>query len=141
MKNPKAGMKKVLFIDSTHPSLREGLENLGFHCDYFPEYRREDFIKIIGGYEGIIVRSKIKLDEAVLSKASNLKFIGRVGAGMENIDVEYAEQQDITCLNAPEGNRGAVGEQAVGMQADAELGGATEEVFAALQLGVSLSAA
>lgn len=108
-------MKRVLFIDSTHPSLSEGLEKLGFNCDYFPDYRREDFIKIIGGYEGVIIRSKIKLDEGILSKAENLKFIGRVGAGMENIDVNFAESLGITCLNAPEGNRGAVGEQAVGM--------------------------
>ena len=115
MKNPKEGIKKVLFIDSTHPSLREGMENLGFHCDYFPEYGREDFKEIIGDYEGVIVRSKIKLDKEILSQATNLKFIGRVGAGMENIDVQFAEQQGITCLNAPEGNRGAVGEQAVGM--------------------------
>ena len=115
MKNQTVGMKKVLFIDSTHPSLREGLEKLGFDCEYFPEYRREDFIKVIGDYEGVIVRSKIKLDKEILSKATNLKFIGRVGAGMENIDVDFAESQGITCLNAPEGNRGAVGEQAVGM--------------------------
>lgn len=108
-------MNKVLFIDSTHPSLREGLVKIGFHCDYFPEYRREDFIKIIRDYEGVIIRSKIKLDEEILSKATNLKFIGRVGAGMENIDEEFAERQGIKCLNAPEGNRGAVGEQAVGM--------------------------
>lgn len=108
-------MKKVLFIDSTHPSLREGLEDAGFLCDFFPDYRSEDFVKIIGAYEGVIVRSKIKLDREMLSKAANLKFIGRVGAGMENIDVEFAESKGIVCLNAPEGNRGAVGEQAVGM--------------------------
>lgn len=104
-----------MFIDSTHPSLREGLEELGFECDYFPEYQKNDFIKVIGDYEGVIIRSKIKLDEEILSKATSLKFIGRVGAGMENIDVDFAGNHGITCLNAPEGNRGAVGEQAVGM--------------------------
>ncbi len=108
-------MKKVLFIDSTHPSLVEGLEKAGFSCDYFPEFKREDFIRIIEGYEGVIIRSKIKLDEEILSHAKKLKFIGRVGAGMENIDVDYAENHGIACMNAPEGNRGAVGEQAVGM--------------------------
>lgn len=108
-------MKKVLFIDRTHPSLKEGLEGAGFLCDFFPDYRKEDFVKIIGEYEGVIVRSKIKLDQEILSKATNLKFIGRVGAGMENIDTTYAESRGIVCLNAPEGNRGAVGEQAVGM--------------------------
>ncbi|MBE0651989.1 MAG: hypothetical protein IH595_14275 [Bacteroidales bacterium] len=108
-------MKKVLFIDSTHPSLVEGLEKAGFSCDYFRDYHRGDFMKIIGGYEGVIIRSKIKLDAEILFEAKKLKFIGRVGAGMENIDVDFAESHGITCLNAPEGNRGAVGEQAVGM--------------------------
>lgn len=108
-------MKKVLFIDSTHPSLNEGLEKAGFFCDYFPDFKREDFLNVIGEYEGVIVRSKIKLDEEILSRAKKLKFIGRVGAGMENIDVAYAKNCGISCLNAPEGNRGAVGEQAVGM--------------------------
>ncbi len=108
-------MKKVLFVDSTHPSLPGGLGKAGFTCDYFPDYRREDFMKIIDEYEGVIIRSKIKIDKEILSKASQLKFIGRVGAGMENIDVAFAESRGITCLNAPEGNRGAVGEQAAGM--------------------------
>ncbi len=108
-------MKKVLFIDSTHPSLREGLENLGFRCDFFPDYRREDFMRIIGGYEGVIIRSKIKLDREILEKARKLRFIGRVGAGMENIDLDYAQKRGIRCLNAPEGNRSAVGEHAIGM--------------------------
>lgn len=108
-------MKKVLFVDTTHPHLVEGLKKAGFLCEAFPEYTRDDFMNIIADYEGVIIRSKIKLDEEVLSRATRLKFIGRVGAGMENIDVPFAESRGITCLNAPEGNRGAVGEQAVGM--------------------------
>ncbi len=108
-------MKKVLFIDTAHPSLQQGLEKLGFQCDYFPDFQYDDFRRIIGQYEGIIIRSKIKLDREILLAARNLEFIGRVGAGMENIDVAAAEKQDIQCLNAPEGNRSAVGEQAVGM--------------------------
>ena len=108
-------MKKVLFIDSTHPFLREGLEEIGFCCDYFPDFQRGGFKKIIGEYEGVIVRSKIKMDREMLLAACKLEFIGRVGAGMENIDVAFAEKQGIRCLNAPEGNRSAVGEHAVGM--------------------------
>ncbi len=108
-------MKKVLFIDSTHPSLPEGLEQLGFQCDFFPQYSREDFMRIMGNYEGVIIRSKIKLDREILEKAHKLQFIGRVGAGMENIDLAFAEQKGIRCLNAPEGNRSAVGEHATGM--------------------------
>ncbi len=106
---------KVLFIDTTHPALPGGLEKLGFKCDYFEDLGYDDYKKIIGEYDGVVIRSKIKLDKEILEKASKLKFIGRVGAGMENIDVEYAEKQGITCLNAPEGNRNAVGEQALGM--------------------------
>ncbi len=106
---------KVLFIDTTHPYLMQSLENMGFECHYFPGYTRDDFKRIAGEYEGIIIRSKIKLDKEFLQEASKLKFIGRVGAGMENIDEAYAEQKGISCLNAPEGNRDAVAEQAVGM--------------------------
>lgn len=108
-------MKRVLFIDTAHPSLQQGLEKLGFQCDYFPDFQYDDFNRIIGQYEGVIIRSKIKLDRKILAEAHNLKFIGRVGAGMENIDVAAAEELGIRCLNAPEGNRSAVGEQAVGM--------------------------
>lgn len=107
--------KKVLFIDTAHPSLQQGLEELGFECHYFDNYRRNDFEKIIHRYEGIIIRSKIKLDSRLLEKAEALQFIGRVGAGMENIDVDFAQSRGIQCFNAPEGNRGAVGEQAIGM--------------------------
>jgi len=106
---------KVLFIDTTHPALIEGLTSFGFQCDYFEGFGRQDYIRILSDYCGIIIRGKIKLDKKFLEKTSNLKFIGRVGAGMENIDVEFAESLDIACLNAPEGNRDAVGEHALGM--------------------------
>lgn len=108
-------MKKVLFIDSTHSSLRDGLEKLGFQCDEFPDFHRSDFMRVINNYEGIIIRSKIKLDREILRKASKLEFIGRVGSGMENIDVAFAEEKGIHCINAPEGSRSAVGEHAIGM--------------------------
>ena len=108
-------MKKVLFIDTAHPSLQKGLEALGYQCDYYPDFQYDDFKRIIGRYEGVVIRSKIKLDREILREASALKFIGRVGAGMENIDVAVAEKQGIHCLNAPEGNRSAVGEHAIGM--------------------------
>jgi len=107
--------KKILFIDTVHPVLKEELTRDGWQCDSFPGYGRDDFKKIIGGYTGVVIRSRIKLDEDFLSVADRLKFIARVGAGMENIDVDYAGKHGIVCLNAPEGNRDAVGEQAVGM--------------------------
>ena len=106
---------KILFIDTTHQELVERLEKQGFICDYFADYQRNDFIQIAHNYVGIVVRSKIKLDADFLNSCKNLKFIVRVGAGMENIDVDFADKNDIVCINAPEGNRDAVGEQAIGM--------------------------
>lgn len=106
---------KVLFIDTVHPLIGQELENMGFQCDYFENYLLPDYERIIYDYEGIIIRGKIRLDEKLLGKAQKLKFIARIGAGMENIDVEFAEKNGITCLNAPEGNRDAVGEHALGM--------------------------
>ena len=108
-------MKKILFIDSVHPLIREELTGNGFHCEYFPDYNRRDFEKIISGYSGIIIRSKIMLDRSILEKAVQLRFIGRVGAGMENIDTGFAESKGILCLNSPEGSRDAVGEHTLGL--------------------------
>jgi D-3-phosphoglycerate dehydrogenase len=107
---------KVLFVDSTHPRLPEMLYNAGFDVEYNPEKVTADNIKkIIPNYDGIIIRSKVKFDKDLIDLAKNLKFIGRVGAGLENIDVEYAESKGIKSYNSPEGNRDAVGEQALGM--------------------------
>ncbi len=111
-------MKKkfnVLFIDSTHKIFVEILEKNGFNCDYLPEISANEIKKIICNYHGIVIRSRIKLDKLILSKAINLKFIARVGAGMENIDLDFAEKNDIKCFNSPEGNRDAVGEHTLGM--------------------------
>jgi D-3-phosphoglycerate dehydrogenase len=107
--------RKVLFIDTTHPVLTEDLTALGFTCEHYDDFNREEYKNIASGYFGIIIRGKIKLDKDFLEKATQLKFIGRVGAGMENIDVDFAQKQGISCINAPEGNRDAVGEHALGM--------------------------
>lgn len=106
---------KILFVDSTHPILPEKLSNAGFLCDYKPEINKDEIIKIISEYSGLIIRSKIKIDKTIIDNAINLKFIGRVGAGLENIDTKYAESKGIKCFNSPEGNRDAVGEHALGM--------------------------
>jgi D-3-phosphoglycerate dehydrogenase / 2-oxoglutarate reductase len=106
---------KILFIDTAHPVLMDDLTINGFECHYFQNFERSDYEKIIAAYTGIIIRGKIKLDKDFLSKAKNLKFIGRVGAGMENIDLDYCSETGIECFNAPEGNRDAVAEHAVGM--------------------------
>ncbi|MFZ4401456.1 MAG: NAD(P)-dependent oxidoreductase [Bacteroidales bacterium] len=107
--------RKILFIDDAHSVLMEDLRNAGFQCDYFPDYTLQDYENVISEYMGIIIRSKILMNQPMIDKATQLKFIGRVGAGMESIDVEYAESKGILCLNSPEGNRDAVGEHAVGM--------------------------
>lgn len=102
-------------MDTAHPYLEEELSRKGFICKHFPGFEREEILRIVPDFEGIVIRSKIKLDREALDKAVKLRFIARVGAGMENIDQVYAESKGIVCLNAPEGNRDAVGEHAMGM--------------------------
>ncbi len=106
---------KVLFIDSTHPALPEKLTAAGMECDYRPEITSKLLQKTIHLYDGIVIRSRIPLDAKLLEHATRLKFIGRVGSGLENIDVEYAKSHNIVCFNAPEGHRDATGEHAAGM--------------------------
>ncbi len=105
----------ILFLDSNHPLLHETLQKAGHTCDLNYQWTKEEIINSIHLYEGIIIRSKIKITKEIIDKAVKLKFIARAGAGMENIDVEYAESKGIRCLHAPEGNRDAVGEHAIGM--------------------------
>lgn len=107
--------RKVLIIDTNHEILIRELSKNGFQCDYFEGYTRKDYLSTIDRYFGVIIRSKINFDKEILKKAKKLKFIGRVGAGMENIDVEFAQKLGIRCFNAPEGNRDAVGEHTLGM--------------------------
>lgn len=107
--------RKVLFIDTAHPSLQDLLEQMGFDCDHFPDAKFQDYLVLIKDYTGLVVRSKIPIHEPLLKQAVKLKFIARVGAGMENIDVASAHKRDIVCINAPEGNRDAVAEHAMGM--------------------------
>lgn len=106
---------KVLFIDTTHPILNKKLEELGFQCDYFKDYQYEDYKSCIAAYDGVVIRSKIKLDKPIIDKAIRLQFIARVGAGLENIDVPYAQSKGIHCINSPEGNRDALAEHTLGM--------------------------
>jgi D-3-phosphoglycerate dehydrogenase len=108
-------MIKVLFIDSNHPFLHEELISKGFHCDLFWAKPNEELINLIPDYDCIVIRSKFKITAELIDKAIKLKCIARAGAGMENIDVDYAKQKGIVCVHAPEGNRDAVGEHAVAM--------------------------
>ena len=106
---------KILFIDSNHPLLHETLENAGHSCDLNYTWSKDEIINNIHLYDGIVIRSRIKITKDIIDKATNLKFIARAGAGMENIDVEYAERKGIKCLHAPEGNADAVGEHTIAM--------------------------
>ncbi|MES2138843.1 MAG: 2-hydroxyacid dehydrogenase [Bacteroidota bacterium] len=105
----------ILFLDSNHPLLHETLQKAGHTCDLNYHWTKDEIMNSIHLYDGIIIRSKIKITKEIIDKALKLKFIARAGAGMENIDVEYAESKGIRCLHAPEGNRDAVGEHAIGM--------------------------
>jgi D-3-phosphoglycerate dehydrogenase / 2-oxoglutarate reductase len=106
---------KILFIDSNHPLLHTMLEKAGHTCDLNYSWTKEEIMENIHLYDGIVIRSKIKITKEIIDKAGKLKFIARAGAGMENIDVEYAESKGVKCLHAPEGNRDAVAEHAIGM--------------------------
>lgn len=106
---------KILFIDSNHSLLHEMLKKGGHTCDLNYSWTKEEIENNIHLYDGIIIRSKIKITKEIIDKAANLKFIARAGAGMENIDVPYAESKGIKCLCAPEGNKDAVAEHALGM--------------------------
>lgn len=106
---------KVLHLDKNHELLINQLNDLGFinHEDY--KSSKSEIETKIADYNGIIIRSRFSIDKQFLDKATNLKFIGRVGAGLENIDCDYAESKGIHLISAPEGNRNAVGEHALGM--------------------------
>ncbi len=108
-------LKRVLITDGVHPLLIEGFEDEGFECDYRPAISLEEVREIIGDFEGLIVNSKILVDRFLLDKAVKLRFVGRLGSGMEIIDQAYAAEKGVAVLSAPEGNCNAVAEQALGM--------------------------
>jgi D-3-phosphoglycerate dehydrogenase len=105
----------VLFLDTVHPFLKTGLEKDGFTVVEDYASTKETIASKLNEFQGLVIRSRFKLDKAFLEKGNQLRFIARVGAGMENIDVQAAEALGITCLHAPEGNRTAVSEQTLAM--------------------------
>ena len=106
---------KILHLDTNHPHLLQSLQKMGFENvkDYTSSKREIE--EKIHSYNGLVIRSRFKIDKQFLDKAKNLKFIARVGAGLESIDIAYAEEKNIHLIAAPEGNRNAVGEHALGM--------------------------
>lgn len=108
-------MKKILFVDTVHPILEERLTKNNFYCEYDYLSSKEIIEEKIDQYFGLVIRSRFPVDKQLLDKATTLKFIARSGAGLENINVAYAEQKGIKVFNSPEGNMDAVGEHAIGM--------------------------
>ncbi|MEO6149421.1 MAG: phosphoglycerate dehydrogenase, partial [Mucilaginibacter sp.] len=105
----------ILIVDDLHPAFMQQAEAKGYVCDYHPDFTLEDVIPIIANYAGLALRSKFEVDKTVMDAAVNLKFIARAGAGIDNIDGDYAQQKGIQVISASEGNADAVGEHAIAL--------------------------
>ena len=106
---------KILFLDKIHPDLKYNLTQQGIVCEEKITENKNQILKIINEFNGIIIRSRFKIDKNFIQKASHLNFIARFGSGMENIDVLEAKKHKIKCINAPKGNSNAVGEHTLGL--------------------------
>jgi D-3-phosphoglycerate dehydrogenase / 2-oxoglutarate reductase len=106
---------KILIIDEMHEGIISMLENLGHEAVYLPKITREELLEQVDQYQGLIIRSKTPMDQELLSRATKLKFIGRAGAGLDQIDLAYLERRGIKLFHAAKGNRDAVAEHAIGM--------------------------
>ncbi len=109
------GKQHVLVTDHVHQHLLSGLVEMGFLCNYQPEITLARTQQIIGQYDGVVINSKIKATAAFLQAATRLKFIARLGSGLDIIDLDEAARRQIAVISAPEGNCNAVSEHALGM--------------------------
>jgi D-3-phosphoglycerate dehydrogenase len=107
--------RKIFITAPVHPSLIERLEVHGYLVEYVPDITYENLLKKIPEADGIVVTTRIKIDKQMLNAAEKLKWIGRLGSGMELIDADYAGQKGIRCFSTPEGNRNAVGEHTLAL--------------------------
>lgn len=105
---------KVLIVDQMHESILGLLEKYGFEATYAPKITREEIFEQISSYEGVIIRSKTPLDRELLERATRLQFIGRAGAGLDQLDLDYLEERGVALFHAAKGNRDAVAEHAIG---------------------------
>jgi len=108
-------MKKVIITDTMHHSIIEMFQDIGFDVNYKPEIVRDEIIKLLPEYDGLVIRSKTRIDKELLNAGCKLRFIARAGAGLDEIDLEEVEKRGIEILNAPEGNRDAVAEHTIGL--------------------------
>ncbi len=106
---------KVLIVDDMHPHLMERLIQEGVKVDYRPEISKPEIENCIGEYDGLVVRSKVFVDEKLLGANPKIKFVARAGAGTDNLDHRFLEEHRIQIINAPEGNRAAVGDHTLGL--------------------------
>ncbi len=107
--------RKVLITDSVHPVMMEGLNAFSFGYEYLPKISLEEVYDKVSDFCGLVINSKIIVDEKLLDRAPNLKFVARLGSGMEIIDQELCKKRGVHVINSPEGNRNAVAEHALGM--------------------------
>ncbi len=106
---------KILITDPVHPLLPEGLQQLGYEVDYQPDISEAATLNVISEYTGLIINSKIYAGVQLIDKGVRLKFIGRLGSGLEVIDQQYADARGIRYFNTAEGNRDAVAEHTMGL--------------------------
>ena len=106
---------KILITETIHECIIPILENIGYEVHYKPKIDRQGILDTLEDYIGIIIRSKTPANKELIQAGKNLKFLARSGAGMDQVDLEYAESRNISLLNAPEGNRDAVAEHTLGL--------------------------